>query len=98
MDGLLKSLQKKDLKSLVSTAWTWPVDNSRLRSVGGVLIRSEDPQSFIDFNLKAAKKFPSNYYFQYYLFNASRVDSPQWVNYKRILHEMDPYNPEFAPK
>lgn len=94
----LKALQKKDLKSLTSTAWTWPVDNSRLRSVGGVLLRSGDQQSFIDFNLRASKKFPSNYYFQYYLFSASRVDSPQWVSYKRILHEMDPYNPEFAPK
>ena len=94
----LKALQKNDLKSLVSTAWTWPVDNTRLRSVSGVLLRSNDPQSFIDLNLKAAKKFPSNYYFQYNLFYASRVNSPQWVGYKRILHEMDPYNPEFAPK
>jgi len=94
----LKALQKQDLKSLISTAWSWPIDNTRLRSVAGVLLRSGDSQEFISFNLKAADKFPNSYYFQYYLYSVSRVDSAQRENYRKIIHDLDPYNPEFAPK
>jgi O-antigen ligase len=85
-------------EEIISAVTQWPQDSARMNRAVLAFANSglgEQAQSIVSI---ATQKFPSEYSGWYSLFKVSVDGSDEKAKYLQKLHELDPYNPEFAPK
>ena len=85
-------------EEIISAVTQWPQDSARMNRAVLAFANSglgEQAQSIVSI---ATQKFPSEYSGWYSLFKVSVDGSEEKAKYLQKLHELDPYNPEFAPK
>ena len=85
-------------EAISSAALNWPQDNLRMNKAMVELANNGKTLEAEALAAKAVLKFPHDYPALWVLYNLTPDEAPQKAVYKLKLHELDPFNPEFAPK
>jgi hypothetical protein len=93
-----QALLSKEPEKVITQSLAWPQDASRSNRAivavanGGLTDRARE------LVVQAARKFPEDYATWFTYYELSPDGSTEKAAIKIKLHELDPYNPEFAPK
>jgi hypothetical protein len=82
-------------ETLINLAMKFPVDSIRVNRSVVVLANSGLSSAAISLAEFGSKKFPNDYASWYSLYELSEVGSVQRENYRKILSQIDPYNPKY---
>jgi hypothetical protein len=99
-DAKLRSVMSGSVtaEAISSAALNWPQDNLRMNKAMVELANNGKTLEAEALAANAVLKFPHDYPALWVLYNLTPNEAPQKAVYKLKLHELDPYNPEFAPK
>ena len=93
-----QALESKDVDRIVAQANAWPIDASRTNRIIVELANSDLISQAQGLAIKSVVDFPSDYASWITLYQLTPTDSNEREVQRVKLHELDPYNPEFAPK
>ena len=93
-----QALEGKDVDRIVAQVNAWPVDASRTNRIIIELANSDLISQAQGLAIKSVVDFPSDYASWITLYQLTPTDSNEREVQRAKLHELDPYNPEFAPK
>ena len=93
-----QALESKDVDRIVAQANAWPIDASRTNRIIIELANSDLISQAQGLAIKSVVDFPSDYASWITLYQLTPTDSNEREVQRVKLHELDPYNPEFAPK
>lgn len=93
-----QALEGKDVDRIVAQVNAWPIDASRTNRIIVELANSDLISQAQGLAIKSVVDFPSDYASWITLYQLTPTDSKEREVQRAKLHELDPYNPEFAPK
>jgi len=93
-----QALESKDVDRIVAQANAWPIDASRTNRIIVELANSDLISQAQGLAIKSVVNFPSDYASWITLYQLTPTDSKEREVQRTKLHELDPFNPEFAPK
>ena len=93
-----QALESKDVDRIVAQANAWPIDASRTNRIIVELANSDLISQAQGLAIKSVVDFPSDYASWITLYQLTPTDSKERKVQRTKLHELDPFNPEFAPK
>ena len=93
-----QALEGKDVDRIVAQVNAWPIDASRTNRIIIELANSDLISQAQGLAIKSVVDFPSDYASWITLYQLTPTDSNEREVQRAKLHELDPYNPEFAPK
>jgi O-antigen ligase len=82
----------------IAIAQMWPPDNTRMNRIIVNLYSSKLYEEAQSLAVEAALKFPDDYVAWFTLNQITPEGTSEKKAFIKHLHELDPYNPEFAPK
>lgn len=85
-------------EQISSAATSWPQDNLRMNKATIALANNGNTAEAEVLAAKAVLKFPNDYSALWVLYKLSPDGTEKKASYRGKLHELDPFNPEFAPK
>jgi O-antigen ligase len=85
-------------EQIASAATNWPQDNIRMYKAMIALANNGNTAEAQVLAAKAVLKFPNDYSVLWVLYNLTPDGTEEKASYRQKLHELDPYNPEFATK
>ena len=99
-DTQFRNLQTKDGDSqkLIDLVNRWPLDSSRMNRASVLLANSSLNVLSAQVALNGTKSFPNDYAAWYTLYELSGEGSTERESYRKVLNQIDPYNPKYFDK
>jgi deoxyribose-phosphate aldolase len=93
-----QGLESKDIDRIIAQANAWPTDARRSNRIIIELANSNLISQAQALAIKSVIDFPFDYASWVTLYQLTPTDSKEREAQRAKLHELDPFNPEFAPK
>ena len=99
-DTQFRNIQTKsgDSQKLIDLVNSWPLDSSRMNRASVLLANSSLNVLSAQVALKGTKSFPNDYAAWYTLYELSGEGSTERESYRKVLNQIDPYNPKYFDK
>ena len=93
-----QAMESNNPDRVIAQSNAWPKDVSRTNRAIVALANGGLTERARELSVQASLEFPEDYSTWFTLYELSPDGSTQKETFKIKLHELDPYNPEFAPK
>ncbi len=90
-----QALFSQDEKLLIEAARMFPKDVNRMNYAVVKLAQTQQNDQLVSLAIEASEEFPRDYSSIYALYQLSELGSAQRLEYRKILHSIDPLNSEF---
>ncbi len=99
-DTQFRNIQTKsgDSQKLIDLVNSWPLDSSRMNRASVLLANSSLNVLSAQVALKGTKSFPNDYAAWYTLYELSGEGSTERESYRKVLNQIDPFNPKYFDK